>query len=66
MFGDISNEEMLKQIIMKGDYQESTKERKEKVEQKRKEIINYIHKYYIDPKTKVPHPVSWGLYKLTR
>lgn len=51
---------------MKGDYQESTKERKEKVEQKRKEIINYIHKYYIDPKTKVPHPVSWGLYKLTR
>jgi ribosome maturation protein SDO1 len=54
----VSNEEMLKQILIKGDYQESTKERKEKVEQKRKEIVNFIHKYYVDPKTKVPHPVS--------
>ena len=32
-------------------------ERKAKTEKKRAEIINYIHKYYVDPKTKLPHPV---------
>jgi len=36
----------------------STEERKDMVEQKRNEIINYFHKYYLDPKTKKPHPVT--------
>jgi len=50
--------EVAKIILDKGDLQLSTVERKEKVEQRRKEIVNYIHKYYIDPRTKTPHPIT--------
>lgn len=35
----------------------SSQERREAVQKKRLEIVNYIHKYYKDPKTKRPHPV---------
>jgi ribosome maturation protein SDO1 len=56
-FPELSSNEILEKIIKEGDYQLSTKERKEAVDEKRKEIINYIHKYYIDPKTKKPHPI---------
>eukprot|EP01090_Pellita_catalonica_P016191 TRINITY_DN4575_c0_g1_i1.p1 TRINITY_DN4575_c0_g1~~TRINITY_DN4575_c0_g1_i1.p1 ORF type:complete len:257 (-),score=51.65 TRINITY_DN4575_c0_g1_i1:1019-1789(-) len=45
-------------IIEKGDFHMSTSERKEKVEKKRAEMVNYIHKYYIDPRSKTPHPVA--------
>lgn len=47
-----------KYILDHGEINLSQDERKEKVEQRRKEIVNYIHKYYIDPKTKTPHPVT--------
>jgi len=50
--------DIAKVILEKGDLQLSTAERKEKVEQRRKEIVNYIHKYYIDPRTKTPHPIT--------
>jgi ribosome maturation protein SDO1 len=45
-------------ILEKGEYQLSAAERREKVEKRRKEIVNYIHKYYTDPRTKTPHPVT--------
>jgi len=44
-------------IVEKGDIQLTDAERKEILEKKRNEIINYIHKCYTDPKTKTPHPV---------
>lgn len=47
-----------KYILDNGEISLSQDERKEKVEQRRKEIVNYIHKYYVDPKTKTPHPVT--------
>lgn len=47
-----------KYILDNGEINLSQDERKEKVEQRRKEIVNYIHKYFIDPKTKTPHPVT--------
>lgn len=34
----------------------SIQERREAVEKKRLEIVNYIHRYYVDPKTNKPHP----------
>jgi len=43
---------------MKGELQLTAAERQEKVRKKRAEIVNYIHKYYIDPKTKLPHPIA--------
>jgi ribosome maturation protein SDO1 len=47
-----------KLIVEKGDLELSAAERKEATDKKRAEIVNYIHKYYINPQTKSPHPVS--------
>jgi len=44
-------------IVQKGELNLSESERKEILTKKRNEIINYIHKYYADPKTKLPHPI---------
>lgn len=49
--------EVFKIILEKGDYQMSTKERREFLEKKRLEIVNYIHKNYVNPQTKLPHPI---------
>jgi len=57
VFGTDNATECMKKIVESGELQLTTAERKEKVEQKRAEIINYIHKYFTDPKTKLPHPV---------
>eukprot|EP01120_Amphizonella_sp_Union-15-10_P012441 TRINITY_DN551_c0_g1_i2.p1 TRINITY_DN551_c0_g1~~TRINITY_DN551_c0_g1_i2.p1 ORF type:complete len:269 (-),score=52.70 TRINITY_DN551_c0_g1_i2:103-873(-) len=57
-FGNISANDIIKLILEKGELSLSTDERKEMVDQKRREIVNYIHKYYVDPKTRTPHPVT--------
>lgn len=44
-------------ILQKGDVQLTAAERKAKVDKKRCKIVNYIHKYYVNPQTKLPHPV---------
>jgi len=56
-FGTDNIGECMKKIVKEGELQLTTAERKEKVDKKRAEVINYIHKYYTDPKTKLPHPV---------
>ena len=48
----------LDEIIKKGNYQLSTAERKKKVEEKRAQITYYFHKNFMDPKTKLPHPLT--------
>ncbi len=45
-------QEVAKIIVEKGELQLSAQERKEKTDQIRNGIINYISQYYIDPKTK--------------
>ncbi|KAL6069520.1 Shwachman-Bodian-Diamond protein-like protein [Balamuthia mandrillaris] len=55
---DTSNQDdIAKLIVEKGELQLSAAERKAKVDKKRAEMVNYIHKYFIDPRTKTPHPV---------
>lgn len=44
-------------IVEKGDLEVSSQERRDAIQKKKLEVVNYIHKYYIDPKTKKPHPV---------
>lgn len=56
-FETSDEKECAKIICLKGELQLTAAERQEKVDKKKKEIVNYIHKYYIDPKTKFPHPV---------
>lgn len=57
-FNTSNVEECIKVILEKGEAHLTTAERKAKMDAKRLEIINYIHKYYIDPKSKTPHPVT--------
>lgn len=57
-FGTEVERDVVQNILDTGDYQLSAAERKEKVEKKRKEMINYIQQYYVDPKSKTPHPVK--------
>ncbi len=48
--------ELSKKIILEGEVQLTTQQRREIVEQKRKEIIATIAKNAINPQTKAPHP----------
>jgi ribosome maturation protein SDO1 len=57
VFGENYNkEEVLDRILRKGDFQLSAAERRQKLEQKRNEIIEYVHKNFVDPKTHLPIP----------
>ncbi|MDO8428781.1 MAG: ribosome assembly factor SBDS [Candidatus Diapherotrites archaeon] len=50
--------EVVRQIILKGEVQLTTEQRKELKEKKRKEIIQVIMRNAIDPQTKNPHPLQ--------
>lgn len=45
------------QILSKGDLSLTTDQRRKMVEDKKKQIIQYISKNFVDPKTHIPHPV---------
>jgi len=45
-------------VLQKGDVQLTAAERKAKVDNKRRKIVHYIHKYYVNPQSKLPHPVA--------
>jgi len=56
LFGDLNKREIIKKIILNGDVQ-LTKEYKDKLrEEKRKNIIDLIHRYSINPVNNLPHP----------
>ena len=45
------------QIIMqKGDLNLTTDQRRKMIEEKKKQIVEFIAKTYVDPKTHLPHP----------
>ncbi len=50
--------EVIKQILLKGELNLTTDQRRKMVEEKRKQIIQYINKNFVDPKTKLPHPIQ--------
>lgn len=47
--------EIIKTIILDGEVQITAEQRKEMLEQKRRQIIEYIRRNAIDPRTKAPH-----------
>lgn len=51
-------EEVAKQIIKKGEIQLTSEYRNSLRENKRKQIINLIHRNGVDPTTHTPHPVT--------
>jgi ribosome maturation protein SDO1 len=49
--------EVAKQIIAKGELNLTTDQRRKMVEEKRKQIVQYINRSFVDPKTHLPHPI---------
>jgi len=43
-------------ILKKGDLQLTTEQRKQLIEEKRKQIVSFISRQCVDPKTNLPHP----------
>ena len=56
IFGTSEVEEIAKAIIQKGEVQLTQEYREKLMEEKRKQIINIIHRNGVDPKTHLPHP----------
>jgi ribosome maturation protein SDO1 len=49
--------EIAKQILSRGELNLTTEQRRKIVEEKKKQIIQYINKSFVDPKTHIPHPI---------
>jgi len=56
VFSTTKIRECIEVMLKEGDFPLTADERKQKTEQKYREIINAIHKSVVDPKTKLPHP----------
>ena len=48
--------EIAKIILQKGDLNLTTDQRRKMVEEKKKQVVAFIVKTYVDPKTHLPHP----------
>jgi len=55
-FKTIDSIEIAKQILEQGEINLTTEQRRRMVGEKKKQIIQYINKNFIDPKTHIPHP----------
>ena len=56
IFNNTDTDKISLDIITKGEIQLTTEQRKEMMENKRKQIVNTISRNAINPKTKTPHP----------
>ncbi|MGD9130447.1 MAG: ribosome assembly factor SBDS [Candidatus Bathyarchaeota archaeon] len=56
VFGTTDSLEIAGVILKKGTLQLTTEQRKQIVEEKRRQIISFISRECIDPKTNLPHP----------
>lgn len=55
-FGTQDTNAIIEQIIKKGELNLTTDQRRKMVAEKRKQIINFIAKTYVDPRSHLPHP----------
>ena len=58
IFGTTDPLEVAKQILTRGEVQVTQEYRKQLLEQKKKRIIDIIHKQGVDPRTNAPHPIN--------
>ena len=56
VFGTDDISEIAKKIVEKGEVQMTAEQRKEMLEAKRNQVVNYIAANAINPQTKLPHP----------
>lgn len=55
-FKTVDSIEIAKQILEQGEINLTTEQRRRMVGEKKKQIIQYINRNFIDPKTHIPHP----------
>ena len=55
-FGTEDLTEIAKMILQKGDLNLTTDQRRKMIDEKKKQIVAFIVKTYVDPKTHLPHP----------
>ncbi|MEM2975754.1 MAG: ribosome assembly factor SBDS [Candidatus Bathyarchaeia archaeon] len=55
-FGTNDNLKIAEIILKKGTLQLTTEQRRQMIEEKKKQIIAFISRHAIDPRTKLPHP----------
>lgn len=55
-FGTLDAMEIALQILTEGDIQITSEQRRKLIQQKRKQIIDFISKNSMDPRTNAPHP----------
>ena len=55
-FGTTDNLKIADMILKKGQLQLTTEQRRKMVEDKRKQVVDYISRQAVDPKTNLPHP----------
>mmetsp|Transcript_53470 Transcript_53470/g.85444 ORF Transcript_53470/g.85444 Transcript_53470/m.85444 type:complete len:307 (+) Transcript_53470:66-986(+) len=58
VFGTEDVVKCCEEIVKRGQLQYTAQERKQFVDEKMNEIVYYINKNYVDPKTKLPHPAD--------
>ncbi len=58
VFGTTAFAEIAKKILMGGEIQLTTQQRREIAENKRKELVNYISRNAMNPQTGAPHPAA--------
>jgi ribosome maturation protein SDO1 len=56
VFGSTDFETVVKDILLKGEIPLTSEQRKELVENKRKQVLDFIHRNAVDPKTGLPIP----------
>lgn len=56
IFGTEDNAEIAKIILKKGEVQITAEHKQHELDDKRKQILAYIHRNGVDPKTHLPHP----------
>lgn len=55
-FGTQDTNAIIEQIIKKGELNLTTDQRRKMIAEKRKQIVNFIAKTYVDPRSHLPHP----------
>ena len=55
-FKTVDRTEIAQIILQKGDLNLTTDQRRKMIDEKKKQIIEFIAKTYVDPKTHLPHP----------
>jgi ribosome maturation protein SDO1 len=56
-FKTTDSADVAKQIITRGELNLTTDQRRKMVEEKKKQIVQFINRSFVDPKTHLPHPV---------